>query len=297
MERIHYGGWDNCYRLQNESVEVIVTADVGPRIIRLGRPGAINLFKEFPDMMGLKDGDEWRIYGGHRLWHAPESKPRTYHPDNRPVHVEEMENGIRTVQEVESSTGIEKQMAISIGNSGPYVNVMHRLVNHNLWPVTLSVWAVSVMAPGGIAILPQPPYRPHEKVVTPSHPMVLWPYTTMNDPRWLWGEKFIQLQQDPNAETPQKIGMALPAGKAYYLLDNYLFIKRFDHIEGADYPDFGCSFETFTNSDMLELESLSPLKTVQPGCAAEHKEQWTVLENVDMTTNEAQIEKVLTDVL
>ena len=36
MERVEYGGWANCYRLHNDVVELIVTADVGPRIIRFG---------------------------------------------------------------------------------------------------------------------------------------------------------------------------------------------------------------------------------------------------------------------
>ena len=30
------------------------------------------LFKEYDEQMGKTGGDEWRIYGGHRLWIAPE---------------------------------------------------------------------------------------------------------------------------------------------------------------------------------------------------------------------------------
>ena len=29
---------------------------------------------------GKTGGSEWHIYGGHRLWHAPEVMPRTYYP-------------------------------------------------------------------------------------------------------------------------------------------------------------------------------------------------------------------------
>src|SRR5688572_6636888 len=85
IETISYQGWENCYRLNNGTLEVIVTADVGPRIIHFGFIGGENVFKQFPDDMGQKGGNEYRFYGGHRIWHAPENRPRTYAPDNDPV--------------------------------------------------------------------------------------------------------------------------------------------------------------------------------------------------------------------
>ena len=46
MEMVSYGGWKNNVRLANKKIEMIVTLDVGPRVIRFGRPGGKNLFKE-----------------------------------------------------------------------------------------------------------------------------------------------------------------------------------------------------------------------------------------------------------
>ena len=85
MEKVEYKGWSNCVRLSNDLVDLIATTDVGPRIIRFGFVGGENEFKEYEDMMGQTGGDEWRTYGGHRLWHAPEVQPRTYFPDNAPI--------------------------------------------------------------------------------------------------------------------------------------------------------------------------------------------------------------------
>ena len=98
MEKIVYTGWPNCYRLANGLVELVVTTDVGPRVIRFGFVGGANVFKEYDAMLGLTGGDEWRIYGGHRLWHAPEGKPRTYCPDNGPVQIEEHPGFVRLIQ-------------------------------------------------------------------------------------------------------------------------------------------------------------------------------------------------------
>ena len=99
VETVAYKGWPNCRRIANGQVELIVTADIGPRIIRFGFVGGDNEFKEFERMMG---GDTWRITGGHRLWHAPEEDPRTYFPDNHPVAVEQHAGFVRVIQPVET---------------------------------------------------------------------------------------------------------------------------------------------------------------------------------------------------
>src|SRR5690349_7242085 len=108
-EHIAYRGWPKCARLANKLMEVIITGDVGPRIIRFGFLDQDNLLAEYPDQAGKTGGDEWRIYGGHRLWHAPESLTRTYVPDNSPVQFEHFGTFLRVTQSLEPATGIQKQ--------------------------------------------------------------------------------------------------------------------------------------------------------------------------------------------
>ena len=49
MEKVNYGGWPNCIKMTNGKMELIVTTDVGPRVIRLGFVGGQNLMYEAPD--------------------------------------------------------------------------------------------------------------------------------------------------------------------------------------------------------------------------------------------------------
>ena len=42
------------------------------------------------------------------------------------------------------------------------------------------------------------------------------------------------------------------------------------------YPDGGCAFETYTNENMIEVESLSELKTVKAGETAVLTESWSL---------------------
>jgi hypothetical protein len=292
IKRVSYGGWKNCVQVKNGIVDLIITTDIGPRIIRCGFIGKENEFCEIESTMGLTGGDEWRLYGGHRLWHSPESRTRTYIPDNAPVRWEEIPNGIKTIQEVEPETGIKKEMEITLSSGNGEVRVLHRLTNLGVWPVELSVWSISAMAPGGKEVIPQPN---RDTGLLPNRLISLWPYSRLDDPRVYWGDRYIILQQDPNVRYPFKFGISNEDGWAAYFNHNHLFVKYYSHDLNARYPDLGVSYETYVNDFMLEMETLSPLVLLQPEASVEHKEQWELFDNVAMpSNNEEEIYNVIT---
>lgn len=293
IEKVSYKGWPNCLRLHNDQVELIVTTDIGPRIIRFGFVGGENEFVEFPAQMGRSGGEEWRIYGGHRLWHAPECIPRTYSPDNAPVAVETDADSITLTQEVEASTGIRKQMRIELAPDAAQVCVTHRLANLNPWAIELAPWALSAMTSGGTAILPLPPRGTHEENLQPSSSLTLWAYTDMTDPRWSWGRRFIRLRQDPACPAAQKLGAFAPDGWLAYWRAKHLFVKTFSPGVGASYPDLGASVELYTDANILELETLGPLMRLEPQETAEHVETWQLFDDVPEPTSDDVIEKHL----
>ncbi len=289
VTKIAYKGWPNCYRLSNDQMELVVTTDVGPRVIRLGFVGGDNLFAEFEEHLGQTGGDAWRLYGGHRLWHAPEHNPRSYHPDNFHVALEEHPGFVRLVQPVETTTGIQKEIDIALDPVAARAKLTHRLRNTNLWEVELAPWSLSVMGTGGVAIIPIPPRGTHEANLLPTHTLTMWAYTDMSDPRWTWGQKAILLQQDTQATTPQKIGMLSPDGWVAYARGGELFVKRFQYVPGASYPDYGCTLEVFTRWDMLEVETLGPLVKLVPGAAVEHVEEWHLFRDVSQPYDDAGV--------
>lgn len=288
MKTLEYAGWKNCVQLSNGEVELVVTTDVGPRVIRLGFKGGQNLFKEFAGQIGKTGGEEWRIYGGHRFWHAPEASPRSYSPDNAPINYRWDEKTLTLLQPIEKSTGMQKKISITLDPNRPHARVVHRLVNWNLWDVEVAPWALSVLAPGGRAIFPQEEYRPHPDYLLPARPLVLWHYTNMQDPRWIWGTKYIQLRQDPSAKTKQKVGLLNQKGWAAYALNGDVFLKRYGCDLSATYPDMGCNTETYTDANMLELETLGPLTKIPAnGGAVEHVEDWFLYKAAPGETDDA----------
>lgn len=306
MERVKFNGWENNLRLSNGEAELIITLDVGPRILvyRALEPGkeGVNVFHVDPATVGKTGGEGWVSYGGHRLWVGPEDLTRTYAADNGPVQVEEKGPGSVVLRPApETHYGIQKQMTVTLAPKGTGVTIVHSITNVGKEPTDLAVWCLSVMAPGGTEVIPMPAGHPHPGAAAnaksaedfaPDRKLVLWPFFDFTDPRWHFGSRFITLKQDPR-RGPTKIGLAHKQGWVAYEVKGAVFIKRFKFEPGATYPDGGCNFETFTNQDMLEIESLGPMVNLKPGAEATHVEEWQLLPNIGALPTEGVVEREL----
>jgi hypothetical protein len=294
IEKTAYAGWPNCYRISNGEVELILTSDVGPRVMRYGFVGGQNLFKEFKEQLGKSGEREWQARGGHRLWVAPEVVPITYALDNSPVEIEVRGAELEAIQPVEKETGLQKSILIKLASSGSAVELVHRIKNTTAFPLDFAPWTLTMMTPGGMGITGFPPRGTHPEMLAPTNPLVMWAYTDFSDPRWKFTSKYVMLRQDPRAKTPQKLGHFNKDTWGAYLLGADLYIKKYTADPSKTYPDFGCSYETFTNADFLELETVGPLSRVEPGRTVEHIERWSLHRNIKINEwTDAELDRVL----
>ena len=282
VEKTEYKGWKNCYRVSNGEVEAIITGDVGPRVIRFGFVGGQNLFKEFPDQLGKAGEQKFQLRGGDRAWKAPEDPVATWAPDNVPVEIKATSFGVIAQAPVEPLTHLQKEIEVRMAASGTSVTISHRITNRSLFALEFSPWALTMMAPGGVAIAGFPPRGKHPVNLEATNPLVMWAYTNLADKRWTFTKKYLTLRQDPNNLEAQKLGLFNPDTWAAYLLNGEVFIKRTKADPGKTYPDFGCSFETFTNNEFLEIETLGPMTKVPPGHTVEQVEHWQLFRNIDL---------------
>jgi hypothetical protein len=302
VDVIEYRGWKNNLLLTNGDVELIVTLDVGPRVIAYRFPGGFNVLKNYDSMMGGTGEREWQIRGGHRFWLAPEDLTRTYFPDNRPVKWERTGDlAVRFVPPPEVEYGIQKEMELQLDQHGSRVDVKLSVTNIGKDSTDLAPWGPTVMAPGGMEIIPLPakfnhpghPSRAKSPAdYAPNQELILWPYFDFADTRWTFGSRFIFLRQDVN-KGPTKIGLAHRMGWVAYLNSGVLFVKRFDYREGAVYPDRGTRYQTFSNEDMLEMETVGELVTLQPGKSAELIESWELHGNVPAVLTESDVDRLI----
>ncbi|HUR52699.1 MAG TPA: hypothetical protein VMZ71_01115 [Gemmataceae bacterium] len=306
MDTVEYRGWKNNARLSNGDVELIVTLDVGPRVIAYRLPGGFNVLKNYDEMMGGTGEAEWQIRGGHRFWLAPEDLTRTYFADNRPVKVEEIgRHAIRLTPPPETEYGVQKVMELRLADKGTRVDVKLTVTNVGTTSTELAPWGPTVMAPGGVEIIPLPEKAPHPGHVSnakspadygPNQELVLWPYFDFTDSRWTFGKRYLFLRQDAK-KGPTKIGIAHRMGWVAYWNAGNLFVKRFDYREGATYPDRGTRYQTFSNEDMLEMETCGELVTLTPGASASLVESWELFGNVPEVKTEADADRVIVPLL
>lgn len=277
VEETAFETWDDCLSLSNGAVELVVTTGVGPRVLACRYPDGENLFHTDEDEEPLSG--EYRVRGGHRLWHAPEDEERTYVPDNDPVDYEVTDAGVRLVQETEAETGIQKTMSLALADDEPVVEVTHELENAGVWSIELAPWAITVMRSGGRAVVPFS--RGDPDALLPDRSLALWPYTSPTDDRLTFREDAVLVDQDGDADDPLKIGASVDDEWAAYVTEGTAFVKEFAYDPTASYPDLGSSVETYTDDSMLELETLGPFHELDPGESAVYTETWRLVDGVD----------------
>lgn len=260
--------------LANQHLQLEYLLDAGPRIVRLipAETGK-NLLAELPTAVIPAPHGDFELFGGHRLWHAPEVAARTYVPDSDPVTVETLPDGVRLTQPTERPTGITKQLTIQLDPAQARITIDHTLRNDNAWAVELAPWAITQVRLGGTAVIPQQVGAIDPDGLLPNRQLALWPYTRVQDPRLIMGDDAIVIdaQVQPDAF---KIGQFNPHGWLAYTLDGVLFVKRFEPQPGQPHPDGGCNCEVYANDQFLELETLGPLRPLAPGASVSHREVW-----------------------
>ena len=277
----------DCVRLRNKSIELLVTHSVGPRIIRLSFLGGENLLAELPDVALDCPGKEEKMnaFGGHRLWHTPQVARRTQLPDNQPVAITEIENGLEVTQPTEPETGIQKSMQIMLPDDSPTVVVDHRLKNEGMWAIETAPWAITELREGGVAILPQMTKNDDPDGVWPNRSLALWPFTDINSPHIRWGNRFIFVESNMQAGM-LKFGFPNPAGWLAYHVDDTLFVKHATYLPDAVYFDRGSSSHLFCMPGFIELETVARKTVIPPGETAVHRETWTLYANVQFEPSE-----------
>ena len=287
VKEINYESFGKCVCITNGEIEAYVTIDFGPRIIRCGFVGGENFMKEDKGPTIEHDLGEdcifkenkFYIRGGHRFWISPEAMPRTYYPDNEPVAYEKTANGAIFTPPVQVVNDFAFTIEISMDENENKITIDHHVKNVGYWPKEFAPWCITVMAEGGVEVLPQ---NTTDTGLLSNRTIMLWPYTKINDERFTVTDKYMTLRQDPTVEHPFKVGISQEHPWAAYFRHGCMFVKTYSPVDGGVYPDNNCTYETYTNDKILEMESLGELKTVNSGETSSHTEVWYLYENVDV---------------
>lgn len=281
--------YGKCLSINNGNIEALVTLDIGPRIISFGYIGQENvMFDErykFEPMGGKEfdnhyfKGAAWENLGGHRLWIAPESLPETYNPDIKPVEYVINDNSVLFSQAPQTQNGVQISIEITMDEQKSEMLVKHFGKNISNQEKEFALWPITVMAQNGIEIIP---LNTNDSGLLPNRNLTFWPYSKLTDERLRISNKYIILKQDPNNTDAFKIGVDCNKGVGYYVLNNSVFSKEYQHIMFGNYPDFSASYESYTNETILEFETLCPLSKVAPNESIVHTEKFVLYKKPEL---------------
>lgn len=270
-------GWQNCYKLTDGKLELVATADVGPRIIFFGEIGGKNLLSINGSQAGRSGDQEWLVYGGHRVWAAPEDPYFSYLPDNSSVRVSVNEMlGEITLTCTANETNLQKTMILRVATGGGFV-IRDVITNCGPSPIRTASWGITAFIPGGTAMLATKEDLPENRLQA-HFSLNLWPYTDLSDPCFDFTNDLILIYQQ-FCKAPQKIGAWMKAPCLSYLLGNHLVVMRSNtcSLSSELFPDRGSNIEIYVNPDLLELEFLSPWKVIGPGESVWHEQSLELL--------------------
>jgi hypothetical protein len=259
-------------------LELDVLETAGPRIIRLRSRlmGLENILAEVPNMHIPTALGDYYVLGGHRLQTAPETSPSTYIPDGKPVLINQTTEGIEIFGQTEPETGLSRGISVQFHEDHERLTVRHDFKNESEVTLEISAWSLTMLPPGGRIFMPLRLSTSKPSNVLPDCSLVFWPYSRLDTSVFSLTKKTAVLVPSTD-HLPFKFG-GLASWLAYEF-NNLVFMKTFSVDSEQPYPDRGCSAEAYANDDFVELESLSPLKQVEPGQTIHHIEEWEILTN------------------
>jgi hypothetical protein len=262
------------YRLDSRNLWLEALASSGPRIVRLGLAGSdVNLLAETPDDGWDTPLGRYELFGGHRLWFAPENPSLVAVPDSTGLRLTENERGVELEGAPEPETGLVRSISIALDESAPSVDLHHRLVNRGDRPLELAPWSITQLPLGGTAVLPQAQIG-DGPLVNPDRLLVLWPYSSWQDERLMPGDD--ELRVRGSAGDRLKMGTFVQAGSVSYQRNGTTLASRFTPQRGKAHADLGCNVEVFVGDRYIEIEVLGPLATLEPGAAVELAVRWEI---------------------
>lgn len=263
--------WGKTLWLSNEAVEVGVALEFGIRVVHLSCVGCENLFYVQPADLsdGFVNDNGWKLYGGHRIWMAPESDD-SYYPDNAPVAWEQTDDGVLITQDVDPLLGIRKTLNIVFLADGG-VRLVQSIQNVSQKPIDGAAWGVNTLDGGGSAFIS---FTNNDmRGYTPHRVVSLWSDTNLHDPRLSFDKQGLTAKHMPLSNY-LKLGLYCMEGKAVFENKGQRFTLQFGAEPLRLYPDNGCNFELYMCSKFMELESLGTMAHILPGESTSHTETW-----------------------
>jgi hypothetical protein len=290
VQKISYRGYTDCYKIANDSVEVIIVAQSGARVLRYALNG-VNMIFEDPAIDGktltdflsktfAPDGGRFDFRGAANLgnnrdtlWVGPYTTEITG------------EYSVKMTSMVDHNMGINISREFSLDPASSRLKIRQIMTNKSTINRTWYFWGRTFSPYGGKVVIP---VNPNSKFQSK------WGYyegstfisTNASDSNVQIIDSLFTLRAEHTAAR-KRYAMDAKQGWILYGNNAVLFMMKFEIDLSKSYlTESGETIIIFTDGERLvELEPTSPAKLMVPGDSLVFKEEWWLFSYPDATIN------------
>jgi hypothetical protein len=286
VEQIDFHGWTNAWKISHAACELIVVPQVS-RVMSFRLSGHDNVFWINDRLAGQSvpaDDGQWHNFGGEKLWPTQQSLwpqytanawPPPYPYDSGPASAEALPDGLRLSTAFDPHFGAHAVREFHLDPIRPLVRIHQYHQKTAGDPLPMTLWSITQVRTPRFAMLP-----PGVEVEGKSY-LNLLPKPPLNV---TVHKDVISLHN--NDQVDQKIGVVPQAGRqegwvAAVFADQQMLVLSHRIRPDGVYPDGGCDAEVYTapasTVSYVEMELLSPLRTIKKGQMLADDAVWTLV--------------------
>ncbi len=298
VDRTAHHGWADAVRLRSSTAEAIIVPAIGRVMSFRLRDGENVLWTDsaLAGRSGDPTGKEWVNFGGDKSWPAPEAEWRTFTGygnwmpppgfDGLP-HEARIEGAtVVLVAPIDRFYGIRHERHIALAADAARMTIATTYIRVSGAPARVGIWVITQFVDPVAVFVPVPPRSrfPDGHYVFRDAP---WPQREVRD-------GLIRITRDPRVA--HKLGS--DADRMLWVGENVMCLVASPRVAdaAAEYPDRGASAEVYTNPDpkrYVELETLGPLATLQPGDRITQTNTYTLFRRTPGTDPSADARRIL----
>ncbi|SHN09351.1 hypothetical protein SAMN04488057_106183 [Cyclobacterium lianum] len=283
IEKVSFRGWTDCYRMHNETVEVIIHAATGGRVLAYSIGGKNIIYAD--SLQDGKDFEEWQKErfdpDGGRLDYGPEGITQKLHAATWMGPWQARIAGpyrlvLTSIRD--QDLGLYSQRVFTLSTEGSHLEILQQAENISQDTLIRHFWSRTLVRPGGVLTLP----------LDPEHSRFASGYGQFE-----WRPNHINPQPEPDERiwvrgnvlhfhavgSTIKAGSDSSAGWMGYQWENLLFIKRYPVSADAYYAGSEHMMGIFfSNGLFAEMEPCSPTYQIAPGEKIVFTEHWEMIE-------------------
>lgn len=282
VDKISYRGWSNCFKIYNDSIEVIINPKCGARVMKFALHGLNMIYedssqnrKNYTNFLSERFDPD-----GGRFDYGPEDITRNLHDLTWMGEWKgEVTSNFSIVltSQIDQKLGVQTVREFTLDSINACLSIKQTMRNTSDSTTKWFFWGRTLVPAGGKMIVPINPESKYPKgwgkYNWGSHNM---PFLTSNvsDPSVSTGRNILLFT--PSASTMGKYGTDSHDGWIAYGYKDVLFVKRFKFFPDKNYTEkFGLTIVFYTNGkEFSEMEPVSPQAILAPGETYSFTESW-----------------------